>query len=267
MAHLFPYLLLLVATSAFQRAKLPKNGRFIVKAVHSCRVALTREAGANEKLRRMLEGSVNCVELPCIDFGPGPDASRLSTEITRHDLVILSSPKAASIFINAWREEGCPAVKIATVGKGTSSNLVAEGLLPIFEPSDSTAETLAAELPTSLGLSVLYPTSSIAATTLESGLMQRGFKVTRLNTYETISAKWNDDALEKAKMVDIVTFASPSTVRSWSEKVGTDFCAITIGPTSARAAEKANFTQVVSPNGSKGLEAWAKLILSTAASL
>lgn len=82
-------------------------------------------------------------------------------------------------------------------------------------------------------------------------------------------AKWTDEQLSLAKSVDIVTFASPSAVRTWCEKVGNfNAVAVVIGPTSARAAEQAGYTKVFSPSaGSKGVEPWAKLINDVAREL
>jgi uroporphyrinogen-III synthase len=71
-----------------------------------------------------------------------------------------------------------------------------------------------------------------------------------------------------AKEVDIVTFASPSAVRTWSERVGTDAVAVVIGPTSKTAAEKAGYKRVYCPEGgSKGVEPWAALVEQVASSL
>ena len=81
--------------------------------------------------------------------------------------------------------------------------------------------------------------------------------MTRLNTYTTVPAIWTKEQELQARSVDIVTFASPSTVKSWSEKVGTDYTAVAIGPTSHSAAVNSGFNKVLSPNGSKGVEAWA----------
>lgn len=123
------------------------------------------------------------------------------------------------------------------------------------------AETLAKELPLDYGRKVLYPTSSIAENVLQLGLEARGFEVTRLNTYETVEAEWSPKNLEDAKDVELVAFASPSAVRTWKARCGTNYVAVTIGPTSAKAA--IGFKEVVSPEESKGLEAWADLIIKT----
>lgn len=232
------------------------------------KVALTREEGVNEKLAVLLHStSIECLELPCIMFGPGADTNRLHEELSQHDIVTVTSPQGAAVLLAAWERAGRPDIKVAAVGKGTSKPLIAQGIKPVFEPSDFTAITLAAELPDKYGLRVLYPTSSIAEDTLQFGLQKRGFQVTRLNTYETVPSIWSNDMLERAKSVDIVTFASPSAVRVWAQRAGTTAKAVVIGPSSARAAEAAGFTDIISPEGSKGLEAWAMLIADTARKL
>lgn len=139
-------------------------------------VALTRELGENDKLRKLLVG-INCIEIPCIQFTAGEDIGKLGENILSHDLVILTSPQAAKVFASSWKGMGCPSINTASVGKGTSKVLIECGMSPVFEPSDSTAETLALELPLTWGTNILYPSSSIAENTLQSGLASRGFKV------------------------------------------------------------------------------------------
>ena len=89
--------------------------------------------------------------------------------------------------------------------------------------------------------------------------------MTRLNTYTTVPAVWSSDEENLARSVDIVTFASPSAVKIWADKVGTDFTAVVIGPTSAKAATSVGFKKVFAPEGSKGVEAWADLVKKVAA--
>ena len=207
------------------------------------------------------------MEIPCIEFELREDASRLPAELLLHDIVAITSPQSASIFIDAWRAAAQPQVKIVTVGKGTSIPLEKVGILSAFTPSDFNAETLALELPLELGNRVLYPTSALAENTLQAGLERRGFQVKRLNTYSTVPAKWTTQQLEAAKQVDIVTFASPSAVRTWAERAGTDYAVVAIGPGCAKAAESAGFRDVSCPAGSKGVEAWATEVERVASSL
>ena len=227
------------------------------------KVALTRELGNNEKLGDLLrEKNIECVEIPCISFCPGLDVDRLGDAMLQCDIIVLSSPQAANVFLDSWAQVGKPQVKIATVGKGTSKSLISSGIIPFFEPSDSTAKTLSAELPDTHGKNVLYPTSAIAENVMQSGLEERGFVVTRLNTYDTVEATWSEEELSEAKDCDIVAFASPSAVRTWANRCGARFVAVTIGPTSAKAATSLDFKEVLYPDGSKGVEAWAKLVIS-----
>lgn len=228
-------------------------------------IALTREAGANDKLRDLIK-DYTCVEIPCIAFEVGADASQLSIAMTTHDLVAITSPQSASIFLEAWRTINKPPIRVVTVGKGTSKPLEKEGIKSVFTPSDFNAETLAKELPVEVGKTILYPTSAIAENTLQNGLESRGFQVTRINTYSTVPATWTEEQTALARTVDIVTIGSPSAAKTWAERVGTDFIAVVIGPTSARAAEKLGFKQVLCPEGSKGIEAWADLVKKAAAS-
>ena len=161
--------------------------------MYGTRVALTRERGSNAKLQRLLEKEgIECVEIPCIAFSPGQDLGRLVKEMLENDVVVISSPHAASVFVDCWNQSGKPKVRVSAVGKGTSKPLQDAGITPFFEPSDATALTLSAELPDSFGKRVLYPTSAIADNTMQKGLEQRGFQVTRLNTYETVEASWSD---------------------------------------------------------------------------
>lgn len=150
------------------------------------KIALTREIGANDKLVSLLQ-SYDTYEIPCIMFADGEDTSKLPDAISKYDIIIITSPQAALVFIESWKTAGKPMnLKIATVGKGSSKPLIAEGIKPVFEPSDSTGEILAAELPIFLGKTVLYPSSSLAENTLALGLEKRGFKVF-ICIYENIS--------------------------------------------------------------------------------
>ena len=150
---------------------------------NSVTVALTREAGANDKLLSSIDkiskstANVSCHELPCIKFSIGPDIDILRAEINLYDIIVLTSPQAASVFIDIWQECGKPDLKVVTVGKGTSKSLEKVGIKILFEPSDATGESLANELPRELGTTVLYPSSALADNSLVNKLDSRGFKV------------------------------------------------------------------------------------------
>ena len=163
------------------------------------KVALTREAGKNEKLRLLLDSAVETIELPCIMFADGNDLIRLEAEMKLHDLVVITSPQSANVFIRKWLEGGSPNIKVATVGQGTSKPLIDAGINVVFEPSDNTAKILAQELPQKWGTTVLYPTSNLADATLQNELESRGFVVTRIESYATVPSVWSVNELNIAK--------------------------------------------------------------------
>lgn len=84
-------------------------------------VLVTREQGKNNALIDSLSAiGISTLELPLIVSVPGPDVSKLP-EVLRErsfDYVALTSPEAADVFLQGWREAGQPEVRIATVGKG-----------------------------------------------------------------------------------------------------------------------------------------------------
>jgi len=97
------------------------------------------------------------------------------------------------------RAAGSPKVQVAVVGAGTArvfdEVLQSEdrSLDVAFSPSKAMGKVLASELPNSSRntCKVLYPASAKAGHEIQDGLSERGFDVTRLNTYTTvISSCW-----------------------------------------------------------------------------
>jgi uroporphyrinogen-III synthase len=80
--------------------------------------------------------------------------------------------------------------------------------------------------------------------------------VTRLNTYTTEPAAWDDAAWAAARRATVVTFASPSAVKVWAERVGTALPVACIGLTSGAAAAKRGFARVDYP-AEPGIGGWA----------
>ena len=221
-------------------------------------VALTREHGKNDELRALLEArlSLRTLELPCIAHESAADTARLPDVLRAGgadwDWVLCTSPEAAAVLVGAWEAAARPALALAAVGKATCAALRRAGLDVAFTPSKATGKTLAAELPLAppgaAGASaaaaaprVLYPASARAADTVANGLTARGFEVTRLDAYTTVPATWPAGADADAARARVVTFASPSAVQVWAERVGTGSAAACIGETSAAACREAGW--------------------------
>lgn len=240
------------------------------------KVVVTRERGKNTKLIDALaEHGINCLELPLIQHLQGPDSDRLASVLseTAFDWIVITSPEAGSVFLEAWKAAGTPNVRIGVVGAGTASifeNLKQsskQSLHVAFAPSKATGKVLASELPMdgNKRCTVLYPASVKASNEIEEGLSHRGFQVLRLNTYTTVPVDHVDHiVLEKAQSAPVVAVASPSAVRSWvnliSEPDSWSNAVACIGETTASAAKRLGLRNVYFPM-QPGLDGWVGSIL------
>ncbi|KAL9449292.1 hypothetical protein AB3S75_011256 [Citrus x aurantiifolia] len=241
------------------------------------KVVVTRERGKNGKLIKALaKHRIDCLELPLIQHAQGPDTDRLSSVLndTIFDWIIITSPEAGSVFLEAWKEAGTPNVRIGVVGAGTASifeEVIQSSKCSLdvaFSPSKATGKILASELPKNGNkkCTVLYPASAKASNEIEEGLSNRGFEVVRLNTYTTEPVHHVDQTvLKQALSIPVVAVASPSAVCSswvnlisdteqWSNSVA---C---IGETTASAAKRLGLKNVYYPTH-PGLEGWVDSIL------
>ncbi|KAF6176671.1 hypothetical protein GIB67_034533 [Kingdonia uniflora] len=183
------------------------------------------------------------------------------------------------------RAAGNPKIRVAVVGAGTASvfkevlQSPQQSLSVDFSPSKedikwdtallfiATGKVLALELPKygNKICTVLYPASVKAGNEIVEGLTQRGFEVTRLNTYSTVSVcDVERTVLAQAISAPVVTVASPSAIRAWvnliseyERKGGAVAC---IGETTALAAKRLGLTNVYYPSN-PGLEGWVDSIL------
>ena len=233
------------------------------------RIALTREQDKNMELYDALHkiyDPIEVHELPCVKTVIGEDSEKLPKVLVEEkmDWIVITSPEAASIFSKAWRKANYPTVgKIAAVGLATSEKLKAFGLDVSFIPTKANGKTLVKEFPIDNNCErILYPASAKAANTIVDGLCERGYNVTRLNTYSTENTVFTEFEKELGADVDIVTFAAPSAVKGWISNIGLrkDLAVACIGETSANAARKAGFLNVHYPD-KPGIEGWLSAIV------
>ncbi|XVF63991.1 hypothetical protein PTKIN_Ptkin09bG0131400 [Pterospermum kingtungense] len=253
-------------SQVIQHAAAPSNPKVVV----------TRERGKNAKLIDALaEHGINCLEVPLIQHTQGPDLDRLASVLseTTFDWIVITSPEAGSVFLEAWKAAGTPSVRIGVVGAGTASifkNLMQSSkhsLDVAFTPSKATGKVLASELPKdgNKRCTVLYPASAKASNEIEEGLSSRGFQVMRLNTYTTVPVDYVDQiVLEKALSAPVVAVASPSAVGAWvnliSEPDSWSNSVACIGETTASAAKRLGLKNVYYPL-QPGLDGWVGSIL------
>lgn len=239
-------------------------------------VVVTREQGKNARLISALEKhNVHPLELPLIKHVEGPDTDRLLDVLRndKFDWIIVTSPEAAAVFLQGWKAAGSPKVRVAVVGEGTArvfhevSESDDQSLELAFSPSKALGKVLASELPRSNRNSckVLYPASAKAGHEIEDVLSERGFDVTRLNTYTTVPVEDVDPlTLNLAISAPVVAVASPSALRAWlnliSKSDNWNNSVACIGETTASAAKKLGLKSIYYPT-TPGLEGWVESIL------
>lgn len=250
----------------------------MVKLLPTCpRIVLTREEGKNEALLNLLEDAYTyreILEIPCVETVKLRDG--IDTVLCylndvgddrKVDWIVLTSPESASIFIDIWKQSSLQieeVPKLAIIGKSTGDSLNALGFDISFMPSKAIGKQLVHEFPTNdtgREVNVLYPTSKKASSDIQTGLARKKYNVIRIDTYSTEDTTMNDEDLELAKFAHIVTFASPSAVKSWVRNVGVGEQTIVacIGQTSANACKQAGFKRVHYPDA-PGLDGWMTAI-------
>ena len=270
----------LILTNGFVTPSLPQKQSSSVQtkfAHEKITVAVTREEGKNQKLidqivsdHSDLTSKIELLELPCIEHADGSDFGRLAETLSlqRWDYVAVTSPEAARVIASAWDVVRDDPLPVVAVGKATEKVLAEFGIPVVYTPSKATAKVLAKELELKGdGTTVLYPASARAQTTLQDGLAARGFLVTRLNTYDTVTATWTDEQKEASKKVKIACFASPSSIKGWLSNTdgNKDVLVACIGETSATACRGHDWpeSQIFYPD-SPGLDGWIDSISEAA---
>jgi uroporphyrinogen-III synthase len=248
-------------------------------------IALTREDGKNGKIQQALATALadsddyRTVELPCIAHADGPDVGILAKRL-RDDqwtYVIVTSPEAAKVLAGAWEGVRDTPPPVAAVGKATEQVLRNFGIDVCFTPSKATAEVLAVELPVAVDSStsassgrVLYPASAKAKATLAQGLTARGFDVVRLDTYDTVTARWTTAQQEIARQCRVACFASPSSVEGWLQNSDSNssVLAACIGETSAQACREEGWPEerIFYPD-QPGIAGWVEAVQEATKSL
>ncbi|GJN08850.1 hypothetical protein PR202_ga26810 [Eleusine coracana subsp. coracana] len=220
-------------------------GRFIACSSPLPDVVVTRERGKNAKLiARLEQHNVKSLELPLIKHVDGPDTDRLA-DVLRHDKfdwITITSPEAAVVFLRGWKAAGCPKVRIAVVGAGTAR---------VFdEVTQSDGQSL----------EVAFSPSK------ENGLSNRGFEVTRLDTYTTVHVQDVEPlTLKLAISAPVVAVASPSALRAWLNLISQvddwNNAVACIGETTASAAKKLGLKSIYYPT-TPGLDGYAHVMVS-----
>ncbi|PFK39749.1 uroporphyrinogen-III synthase [Bacillus cereus] len=183
----------------------------------------------------------------------------VSQQIHLYDWIVFTSKNGVSFFLDGLGERIPSTVRIAAVGVKTGQELKKRGYEVCFVPTSFVAETFAEEFGRNLSGKehILFPKGNLARDVIPAKLRELGVLLEEFVVYET---KTNDTkqqdlivALESGK-IDVVTFTSPSTVRSFVKLLeGTNWrewikkCTIAcIGPITEQEARR-YFADVIVP--------------------
>ena len=192
------------------------------------RIMVTRSSSQAGELTNLLacEGAES-VELPCIDVQPLEDDSPLRDAAARlggYCWVVFTSVNGVNAFWRALEGSGMDArafggVRVAAIGPATAHSLARRGIVADYAPVEYVAEALLEGLGAHVcsGDAVLIPRAEGAREVLVEGLRARGVTVDALVAYHTTLPQTSGDRarrLLQGSTIDVVTFASSSTVRN-----------------------------------------------------
>jgi uroporphyrinogen-III synthase len=231
------------------------------------RILITRsveQAGELAALVRLAGGVP--VLFPTIRLAPPDDCGPLDREIGRlssFDGILFTSANAARFFCERSARLGVSSwpgsVRVASVGPGTTRELVSRGIPVGLTASKHTGEGLFEELlPAGVaGRRFLLPRAEEGREILPEAIAREGGEVVSVVAYRNGVADRDDDvALEiAASPPDVCTFASPSAFRNLflllgeapaREMLGKSRVAV-IGEVTARAVERREFRVDIVP--------------------
>jgi uroporphyrinogen III methyltransferase/synthase len=225
-----------------------------------------RQAGTlSELLHR--EGAVP-VELPAIELVPVATDEQLDAVARKlaargYDWCLFTSPNAVEFVFDYLARTnrdarvfaGC---RLAALGSATAAVLSDRGLRADLTASEFTSAGLLESLPIDIGgARVLLPRAEAGSDELFGGLKTRGAQVEELVLYDSaVPAAPDDETLRLVRegRIDVVTFASSSSVRNLKALLGDDFARLRdavvacIGPVTAQTAREAGLQVAIEPS-------------------
>jgi len=237
------------------------------------RVLVTRpREQAAELVDRLTMLGADAIEAPLIRIEPPADFGPLRAAAAAPDAfdwIVFSSANAAHAFMIAVRDGGGDArslkgPRLCAVGTATADKLRQYGIHVDTVPGEFRAEAVVAAIKAAgpvAGLRVLLPRADIGREVLTEQLRHAGAVVTDVVAYRTVlddAPREHDPDIYRLLLdgkIDVVTFASPSAVRSFVKIYGAEPAAdllkntvvAVIGPVTAEAARHAGLPVTIQP--------------------
>ena len=181
--------------------------------------------------------------------------------------MVFTSANGVRAFFDEVARQGRDArvlgnARVCAIGPATADALRAHGIVADVIPEEFRGEGAALAIaetdPHLDGAAVLLPRAAVARDALPRMLSERGAKVDVVPAYETVGPSEDDamalrDAIHR-RLVDVLTFTSPSTVREvaaalgeHADAVASGFTVACIGPVTAEAARQRGWPVHVTP--------------------
>jgi len=214
-------------------------------SLHDRSVVITRSLSQNESLRRLLEArGARVVEVPLIAIAEPDDEGRERDEVLQRfedfDWIVVTSPNGAervAPFFSAAHAAGDVErfPHIAVVGEATGRSL---GVSATITAEPARSEILAAQFPDGTG-EVLVVQGNLADNALSDSIAAKGWNVTRVVAYRTVSLRPTREMMLPALAADVLLLASGSATTAWFDAFGTSTppFVVAIGPSTAKVAD------------------------------
>ena len=249
---------------------------FDARPLFGKRVLVTRpREQAADLVERLESMGAEAIEAPMIRILPPEDdgpMDEVCARVGEFDWIVFSSANAVDAFLDRllagpWDLRALGGVKLCVVGPATSERLVRRGLKVDLTPSEFSAEAVVrtmADATRLAGAKVLLPHADIGRELIAEQLRKQGADVTEVLAYRTVAIEPERDGepdvyrMLLERRIDVVTFTSPSAVRSFVRVLGAEPAAdllratvvASIGPVTAEAAAQCQIESAVVPASS-----------------
>jgi uroporphyrinogen III methyltransferase/synthase len=248
---------------------------FDARPLFGRRVLVTRpREQAGELVERLTTLGAEAIEAPMIQIVPPQDLEPLrqaAASADQFDWIVFSSTNAVDAFMRALADgdRDVRALKgplLCAVGSVTAERLALHGIKADLMPDEFRAEALTAAMlqrGAVSGARVLLPHADIARDVIATELRRAGAVVTEVVAYRTVlhESLRDDQSSDVYRMLldgrlDVVTFTSPSAIRSFASLFGADQAAdllrqttvAVIGPVTRDAAAALGVEVAIQPS-------------------
>ena len=237
------------------------------RPLYGKRIIVTRaRAQASGFSGKLEELGATPIEFPTIETVAPESWDALDGAVSRmasYDWMIFTSANGVGYLLQRLKETGrdirdLAGPKICAIGSKTAQAVEALGMRVLLVPEEFRAEGILAAIGDVKGKKILIPRAKEAREILPDELQKRGALVDVVAAYRTIRPKTKKDevlAMVREGKIDMVTFASSSTVSNFAEMFQPDELkeiisrvkAASIGPIISESARKFGFDVAVEP--------------------